>query len=70
MAKQKTIDKVTVQAAIPFRDLYLPDTHYEPGDRLEVDADRAADLVARGLAMIPEPSKPQKDEQSDTEGIA
>ncbi len=70
MTKRKTIDKVTVLVVAPFRDKYLPDTHYEPGDTLEVDADRAADLVGRGLAVMPEPSNTDKDGQEPTEGAA
>ena len=44
--------KIKVLVLKPFQDKYILNKHYEPGDKLSVDADRAADLEERGRASI------------------
>ena len=60
--------KIKVLVLKPFQDKYILNKHYEPGDKLLVDADRAADLEERGLSFIVI-AKLKEDDQAIAKGV-
>lgn len=55
MSKETTVEKVKIVATQVFRDKFDNKVRYTPGTELEVDAERAEDLVTRELATYAEP---------------
>lgn len=51
----KSEKKVAVTVVTPFRDKYNTAVQYETGQTLEFDAERAKDVVSRGLAEYSKP---------------
>ena len=68
MAKK---NKVTVVVLEVFQDKFDHKTQYPVGTELQVDKERADDLVSRGLALIKEeeePKKPVSEKSAPAEG--
>lgn len=63
---------ITVIVLMAFQDKIDHKTQYVPGDELQVDQERADDLVSRGLAEIKEeqPKKPVEEKNPKTETVA
>lgn len=71
-------NKVTVITLEPFQDKFDHKTQYPAGTELQVDEERAKDLVGRGLAKLKEadqkapkePKRPEPVNQEKTETIS
>ena len=59
MEKNKTQQKVSIRVAEDFLDKNDTSVRYERGSVVVFDAERAADVVARGLAEYVESETPQ-----------
>lgn len=50
---------ITVVVLLAFQDKFDHKTQYAPGDELQVEKERADDLIARGLAKLKKAPKPK-----------
>lgn len=53
--EEKEVQKVCVKVLTPFLDKFDTSVRYEAGTMLELDADRAENVISRGLAELSDP---------------